>query len=138
MADGLLAGGGLGSEAMAPEPELPGWAAEEELERLEKGEHPPCWRSRRLRQTVSAARGAPGAQAFRTWLAWVAAVTGRGPGPLSGRRIGRYPGHLSSSPNLASASSRLEGLGRGGDPSCCCVGVPPPRPAPPLCASLCV
>ncbi|XP_042087508.1 SHC SH2 domain-binding protein 1 isoform X2 [Ovis aries] len=37
MADGLLAGGGLGSEAMAPEPELPGWAAEEELERLEKG-----------------------------------------------------------------------------------------------------
>ncbi|XP_043292911.1 SHC SH2 domain-binding protein 1 isoform X2 [Cervus elaphus] len=37
MADGLLAGGGLGSEAMAPEPELPGWAAVEELERLEKG-----------------------------------------------------------------------------------------------------
>ena len=60
MADGLLAGGGLGSEAMAPEPELPGWAAVEELERLEKGEYPPCGRSLCLRQSVSAARGALG------------------------------------------------------------------------------
>ena len=34
--------------------------AVEELERLEKGEYPPCGRSRCLRQSVSAARGALG------------------------------------------------------------------------------
>lgn len=74
MAEGLLAGGGLGSEAMAPEPELPGWATDEELERLEKGEHLPCGRSRRLRQTVSAALGAwglsEGAWAAGGWPGW--------------------------------------------------------------------
>ena len=80
----------------------------------------------------------------RRRLAWVAAVTGRGPDPLSGRRIGRHPEHLSSSPNLASASLRLEGLGLGGDPYSCCLGVSPPRAAPPspppprFCARVCV
>eukprot|EP00069_Balaena_mysticetus_P019929 bmy_02577T0 len=37
MDDGVLAGGGLGSEAMAPDPERTGWAAEEEPRPLEKG-----------------------------------------------------------------------------------------------------
>lgn len=40
MADGLLAGGGLGSEAMARDHERTGWAAEEEPAPLGKGEHP--------------------------------------------------------------------------------------------------
>lgn len=40
MADGLLAGGGLGSEAMARDHERIGWAAEEEPAPLGKGEHP--------------------------------------------------------------------------------------------------
>lgn len=42
MADGLLAGGGLGSQTMTPQPERTGWAVEEEPEPLEKGEHPSC------------------------------------------------------------------------------------------------
>ncbi|XP_022374419.1 SHC SH2 domain-binding protein 1 isoform X3 [Enhydra lutris kenyoni] len=36
MADGLLAGGGLGSQAMTPQPERTGWAVEEEPAPLEK------------------------------------------------------------------------------------------------------
>lgn len=39
MGDGLLAGGGLGSEAMAPERTR--WSAEEHPAPLEKGEYPP-------------------------------------------------------------------------------------------------
>lgn len=39
MADGLLEGGELGSQAMAPQPERIGWAVEEETLPLEKGEH---------------------------------------------------------------------------------------------------
>ncbi|XP_007944962.1 SHC SH2 domain-binding protein 1 [Orycteropus afer afer] len=37
MANGLVMGGGLASEAMAPEPECTGWTAEEEPASLEKG-----------------------------------------------------------------------------------------------------
>lgn len=42
MADGLLAAGGLGSQAMVPQPERTGWAVEESTAPLEKGEHPLC------------------------------------------------------------------------------------------------
>ena len=43
MADGLRAGGGLGSQAMTLPQERTGWAVEEEPAPLEKGEHPSCW-----------------------------------------------------------------------------------------------
>ncbi|KAG8510011.1 SHC SH2 domain-binding protein 1 [Galemys pyrenaicus] len=42
MAEGFLAGGGLGSAAMAPGPERTDWTVEEELAALDKGEHPPA------------------------------------------------------------------------------------------------
>lgn len=101
MADGWLAAGGLGPEAMGPEAERTGWAAEEEPAPVERGEYPPRW--------PRGACEARGSAAFRPRLARAAAAA-RARAPV---RTWAAAARARASPLLPAQPGR-GGLGTGG------------------------